>query len=179
MVRVFVAVPISAGLQAEIFNWRKRLKNLPVRWLDGENLHITLVPPWYAEENDIPKLGELLGETAKGKKVFRVIFRNVSFGPDSKRPRLIWADGDAVPAASRLKEDAEKLFGVKSEYRPWKMHLTIARFKEEDFAGFPLKKLDEKVSWEMEASSVVLMQSHLSPQGADYEVLKEIKLGDG
>lgn len=58
------------------------------------------------------------------------------------------------------------------------MHLTLARFREEDFTNFPAKKLDEEVVWNETASSIVLMQSHLSRQGADYEILMEAKFSD-
>lgn len=120
MVRVFVALPISGGLQADILAWEEIFQHLPVRWLDGKNLHITLVPPWHVEDADIPKPCKLLEEVAKNTKTFEVKFQKVSFGSDPKHPRFIWAEGEAPEAAERFKKISEETFGVKSEYRPGK-----------------------------------------------------------
>jgi 2'-5' RNA ligase len=104
-------------------------------------------------------------------------FNKVSYGPNPKRPRLIWAKGKAPEKIIYLKNELEKIFPeYKSDYKDWLMHITIARFDPEIFYSFPIKVLDEKVVWRDRAGSFVLMESHLSRSGADYEVLEEFKL---
>ncbi|MCL4437609.1 2'-5' RNA ligase family protein [Patescibacteria group bacterium] len=140
--RIFIAVPISKYLQEEIFNWEKKYEKLPVRWLSGKNIHITIIPPWY--EDNLEVIIEKL-ESVKGEP-FNVEFSKVSYGFDPKQPRLIWAEGKAPEKIIRLKAELEKIFPeYKSEYKDWLMHITIARFDPAAFSSFPVKSLDEKV----------------------------------
>jgi len=177
--RVFVALGTTPELQEAVAAWAAAHGTLPVRWLSGKNLHVTLVPPWY--ENDhgaVARQLQPLGRT----KTFTVQFDRVSYGPSLREPRLIWAEGAALRELVELKRQIESLLGAclpagrRSETRPFRLHLTLARFRPEQFASFPVKHLDERVLWTEEVRSVLLMESHLSPSGADYKVLAEIPL---
>lgn len=177
--RIFIALALSENLQEEILKWEKnyqKFAGLPagrqVRWLSPKNLHITFVPPWYEED-----AAELYPRLKNVKSpAFDILFERVQFGPDSRRPRLIWAEGKAPGALLGLQKDLEKASGRKSERRPWKMHLTLARFRPEDFSKFVVKKLDEKVAWKEKVESFVVMESRLSPEGAEYEILEKYDL---
>ncbi len=171
--RIFVALGVSENLQKEIFKWRKTFSVLPVRWLAGKNLHITLVPPW--RENDVSKAAGAL-QKLKGAGPFILEFQKVVYGPTARSSRLIWAEGPASPQIIRLKKAAEDAFGAESEKRPFRPHLTIARFRTENFSSFAVQKLDERVDWKEKAESVLLMESRLSPSGADYEILAKAEL---
>ena len=63
----------------------------------------------------------------------------------------------------------------KHTHKNFIMHVTIARFRQEEFSSFPIKKIDDKVSWQERIGSFVLMESHLSREGADYEILETFK----
>ncbi len=172
--RIFVAIPISEDLQNEILEWEKSYKNLPVKWLRGKNLHITLVPPW--EEENVEKVKTVLKLVENRAEPLEVIFEKVEFGPHFDEPRLIWAEGQALKEIQNLKIEIENVLGREPESRPFKLHLTLARFRPKDFVMFPVKKLDEKVFWEQKVKSFVLMESRLLPDGADYDVLGEVIL---
>lgn len=173
--RIFVAAAISSELQKEILEWGKEHEELPVRWLAGKNLHITLIPPWYAD--DIESVIEKL-RTIKGQP-FDIEFNKVTYGPGPERPRLIWAEGGAPAEIRELKIQLEKLLNKEPEKRTFTLHLTIARFRPETFVSFQVKKLDEKVAWHEKISSIVLMEAHLSSKGADYEILSRFTLSGG
>ena len=174
--RIFIAIPISQPLQQGIFDWERGFSQLPVRWLIGKNLHITLVPPWYEEESQISGCKVRLAEAANGLKPFELKFTRVTFGPDPREPRLIWAEGTAPKEIVELRDKLLRVFSRPAEKRTFKTHLTLARFRPETFSSFPVKNLDEKVYWPEKVSSVVLMESHLSRDGADYEVIAEAGL---
>lgn len=173
--RLFVAVKISEALQKEILVWREKFSGrLPdkVRWLSGKNLHITLIPPWYESniKDQISKIKEV--------KVlpFEISFTKVKYGPNSRCPRLIWAEGKAPKELVRLKRVLEKIFPeYKNTHKEWFMHLTIARFDPSEISSSPVKQLDEEILWRDDISSFVLIESHLSRKGADYEVLEEFE----
>lgn len=173
--RVFVALAISNEFQEKILEWEKFYPDLSVRWLLGKNLHITLTPPW--EENNVEEVKNLL-EKIDPTVPFEVEFDEVSFGPNPKSPRLIWASGNAPKEIVDLKGNIEKVLEIKPENRPYKLHLTLARFQPEDFSNFEIKNLREKVLWKEKIDSFVLMESRLSRAGADYEIIFKKKFYD-
>lgn len=171
--RIFVALPISPSLQKAIARWQKGHAAWPIRWAKPESLHITLIPPWWVEDPR-PVLSLLEGDTLKRCHLFdefALTFHRVTFGPDPKRPRLIWAEGDVPPELLQLKRRLEEALQQPSEKRAFKLHLTLARFRPDSFPNFPAKALDEKIDWQEEVKSLALLESHLSPAGATYEQL--------
>jgi len=171
--RIFAALGISTELQGEILSFERAFFDFPVRWVEGKNLHITLVPPWY-EENTDAALKKL--ERVENSGAFDVYFRSVSYGPNQKFPRLIWAEGKTPGALLALKREAHKALGIPEEKRPLLLHLTLARFQPEEFSSFRVKHLHEKVAWRDTVSSVLLMESRLAPSGADYEIIGKLPL---
>lgn len=178
MKRIFVAVLISKELQGEIFAWEQNFKsnpNSPIRWVEPKNLHVTLVPPFGDASGLRPIIDSL--KTVKAES-FNIRFESISFGPDRNRPRMIWATGQALQKIEDLRYKIYGALGREPEKRPFRLHATLARFKPEDFAGFPIKNFDEKTDWRQKVDSFVLMESHLSAQGADYEILEKFELSD-
>ncbi len=110
-------------------------------------------------------------------KPFEIKFNRVSWGPDPKQPRLIWAAGSAVPELRDLRLKIYEALGKPAEARPFRPHITLARLKREDAHRLPYKHLNMPVDWPQRVGSFVLMQSHLSPHGSDYEVLAEFPIG--
>jgi RNA 2',3'-cyclic 3'-phosphodiesterase len=181
--RIFVAIKISETLQQEISAWEEEPLREPafdnpsmnaIRWLRGKNLHVTIIPPWY--ERDIRPAAAALKTLSSRIQPFAVQFRAVTYGPDPRRPRLIWASGETPRELAELKTLAERALQKQPEARPLRLHLTLARFRTEDFSRFKIKELNEKISWREEIRSVALMEAHLSPAGADYEILEEFDL---
>lgn len=177
--RVFIAIATSQDLQTMILKWRERFTDLPVRWLKEKNLHLTLVPPWYTSNvQGIIKSLEPIGNRFSR---IPIQFNKVTLGPDPRQPRLIWAEGRAPARIIELQKELEAIVisqftGELSRYRLWKLHLTLARFRPEDFNNSRVSRFNERVYWEELVTSIVLMESHLTRGGADYEILHRIQL---
>lgn len=177
--RIFLAIPTPFALQEQISQFQSRFSSIPVRWVTGSNLHITLVPPW-EETNPDTVIRQM--QTALSKRPFKpfpVSFSKITFGPSSKNPRLIWAKGNDSTDATQLKEWLERLTGHFSEYPRFNIHLTLARFRPEDFPSFQIQTLNEPVDWSMNVDSFVLMESHLRQSGAEYRELSRFPLNRG
>lgn len=170
--RIFIAAPLSENLRNEIKIWRKKYERLPVRWLEDKNLHITIIPPWY--EKDTENIKNICKQV-KGK-AFDAVFEEIEFGPDLRRPRLIWAEGETPPEIISLKLELEEKLHKQPEKRPFRLHLTLARFRPETFSSFSIKRLKEKIYWRDKISSFNLLEAHLSREGADYAILEEFPL---
>lgn len=172
--RIFIAIPISEKLQEEILAWEKKLSIFPVRWLAGKNLHITLVPPWETDDEGVQAaIAKVRDFDIKLSDEAEMIFNKVSFGPDPRAPRLIWTEGRASEEIISIKERLESAFGVRNGHRPRLPHLTLARFHQEKFADFKIKKIDENVEWYVSVHHFALMESLRDERGVDYKILAE------
>ena len=203
--RIFVGIPISEELQGRVLEWENKfnlsvpLGHFPsagkdektVRWIAPKNLHVTLVPP--REEDDIENVKRLLRSIRNDKASFDISFHKIAFGPDERRPRMIWAMGTAGEAINSLRLRINQAVGQKPDGRPFRLHCTLARIKNNfsqtfpppfDFARGDLKNaerpageaLPESIDWRQTVTSFVLYRPYLSPEGADYEVLATFPL---
>lgn len=170
--RIFVAVKAPRQI-AEAVDAIKKDLDLDVRWMPPENLHITLIPPFEADDammaDTIGKLEEIDINRCSA------VFTSVSFGPSQKEPRLIWMTAEPSEGLAKLKTDIEKRSGVNVAKKLFIPHITIARFKPEKFSLFKTKELNTKIDLPMTIDSFSLMRSTLTGEGAVYSVIKDFK----
>jgi len=177
MHRIFIAIKLSEELAQDVLAWQKEYIDalLGTRWVEQENLHITLVAPW--QVNDL-ELGNAVAQLQHVEfEPFDIEFNKISFGQNVKAPRLVWATGEANSEIQDLKSKIESSVGFRPESRPFKPHITLAKFRQEDFQYFDTKELNDEISWKQRVESFVIMESHIGPDGTDYEVLGEIEGG--
>jgi len=172
--RVFVAIPATLEMQAAVERWQRGQRGLPpVRWIAGRNLHITLVPPW--EESEIERVASVLAGVEAAP--FEVRFSRAESGPDRGAPRLIWATGETPAALLRLRDTVTTALGIEPERRPYRLHMTLARYRPTPPGQVVARVPPRPVDWRMPVGSFALYASHLLPSGAEYEILREVKLG--
>lgn len=172
--RVFVGIPASELLRHQMRKWQQAHSDLPVRWLAPENFHVTLVPPWY--EDDVTEVARILDSIRGSALSFSLTFHTVEFGPHERQPRLVWVKANHSPEAEALKKSIENALEFQLEKKSFTPHVTLARFRPEEFSSFKIKTLHENVQWEEYVDSFSLIESHLERGGARYEVLQEILL---
>lgn len=170
--RIFIALPLDGEAKGKVKEIISRYKNLQVRWLKPEALHFTLIPPWYADEKEITKTKETLKKIARESKAFHGLLTRVRPGPDPRRPRLLWAEGETPEEFIRLKKALEDNFKKEPEKRAPKLHLTIARFRHEEFKI----QLEEKILWKLNFDRIELWESVLKRSGAEYKILASFPL---
>ena len=171
--RIFVGLHISKSLRQRIEEYQKSLGGLRVRWIKPHNLHITLLPPWYTDDvaEAVHRVTKLEGKIGR----IPVQFDKVTFGPH-KNKRLIWALGKTPPELRNLHRSVRDLFSEQKKQRNFLLHLTVARFAPEKFKSFPYKKLQDQVMWSDTIDHLTVFESHLTREGAEYEVLGKIAL---
>ena len=176
--RVFVALPAGPELIEAAGKFRRAHAGLKVRWVRPENLHLTLVPPWQCL--DVAAACQALRYEAARQSPFEVTFERVSFGPDPRRPRLIWATGKAPAGMPEFARSLLAATGAPGEPREsFLLHLTIARFNSDDLKAMGAHKLREPVSWPGTLDTLCLYESRLKPGGAEYRELCRFRLGGG
>ncbi len=160
--------------------------NIPKR----EGWHVTVVFCGYLYETEIDELKKIVENVASTFTASSFSPQKIIFSPPN-RPRMIWLNFGFSPQFANLKKQIEDAIlnsqnqgffeNFKAEMREANPHLTLGRFEEDKFFLFknfiPREGID--LSFEttpFPVKSIDIMESHLSRQGADYELVTHIGL---
>ena len=203
MIRAFIAGELGAELRAALAEAQASLKDTLLRdlrrqapdarlqWVRPESLHVTLKFLGPVGEDRIPDLERAMTLVAGAHSRFSLEVGGLGVFPDSRQPRILWVGMSG--SVQRLAELAGELdlrlegMGFSRETKPFRVHLTLARIKEQareigkvltaaglsSQAGQPGQVA--KVGT-LEVSALSLMKSDLKPTGAVYTRLAEIPL---
>lgn len=166
-------MPVEDAFRARASSFKDAHSSLPVRWIPPENLHVTLVPPWYCEKVEDVCGG--LHDLLENVNAFRVSFGRISLGPTKRNPRLIWASGGAHSGLHSLQEKLSSLAEPRSEMfgKAFLLHVTLARIRKDVSVELP----SEIIDWKVRFGSVCLYESILRSTGAEYRELCRVGLG--
>ena len=171
--RIFVALRIAPQIADELVQIARPLERFAVRLIAPADIHLTLVPPW--NETSIPTAIETLRGVADNAAPFALAFEHIGYGPQPRRPRLLWAECAAGEELAALHGALLVAFG-QSDERPFRPHVTIARIRNNGAAVARTQPIDRELAFAQQVESVELMQS--PPAGeTGYRVLASLKLG--
>ncbi len=186
--RTFIALNLPSRKRQRIHHAVRTLREegLPVRWVEPDNLHLTLK---FLGEIRPERLADVEGAVARvaaTTQPFTLVMEGFGAFPTVRRPRVIWMSAQATPELRCLKQDLEWAladFGFEAETRAFHPHVTLGRADPGDRAG-AFRTLDEMlarfdVTSEVAVRTVDIMRSHLSKEGAQYRVHSAVKLGGG
>ncbi len=179
--RVFVAVELPDAVRNALHEGTNLLRqsNPAVRWVPPDNMHITLKFLGEITENRTARVREAVTAAAVRHPPFQVALGSVGAFPNLNRPRVVWIGvrEGAEPLAA-LAADADSALeaeGFMREKRPFRAHLTVGRCrKPAPLAGASSAVVPNDVFL---VDRVVVMESHLQPRGARYEVIGVCPLG--
>jgi 2'-5' RNA ligase len=134
-VRVFIGIKLAPEIARELAKIASELENSHVKPVIADDMHLTLVPPW--QEDSIGKATETLRQLTSGFVAFALDVQHVGYGPDLRRPRMLWADyastGELVAYAStgELVALRAALLAAytQTDERPFRPHVTLARLR--------------------------------------------------
>ncbi len=179
-IRSFIAVELNEGIREELKNVQEDLKklNLDVKWVEINNIHLTLKFLGYADTQDLEKIKTILKETAVLFKPFEISLSDLGVFPKIDFPRVIWAGlnqgkDELIKIASVLEENLKKL-GFTPEDREFSPHLTLGRVrsaKNKDKLKNYFTSSKPDFSKRQEIKTLTLFQSQLSPKGPTYTAL--------
>lgn len=183
LIRTFIAVElpadVRAALSALIDRMAVRWPERGVRWVKGDNMHLTLRFLGDTDEALVPDLNAGLDGIAKGAAPFELRLDGAGCFPNARRPRVIWVGlGDPGDRLLPLQEQVERLAracGWEREKRAFSPHLTLGRVRERtrspegDWLAAP-----EPLAFRIEAMQ--LIESQLKPTGAEYAALHAVRL---
>lgn len=172
--RVFVGLKIAPEIASQLAQFAAGLERPAARPVAAADIHLTLVPPW-----NEPSTGgaiEKLGRVAAGFGAFSLVFQHVGYGPQPRRPRLLWADCAAGAEITALRAALLQAYGQTDE-RPFQPHVTLARIRGNAPAIARKHPIDQALSLTQRIESIELFQS--PPAGErGYRILASLRLGE-
>lgn len=185
--RAFIAIDISPDMVSTLEQLVEKEKTrLPrARWVRPANLHLTLRFLGETSESVLMDLGKNLQNAMASYPPMTLEFRGVGFFPSQRRPRVLWVGiphpPDALARVQMDIESAAQLQGFVPETRKFAPHLTLARFREprphKRFAELA-EELGDHDFGTSRVDEIVLYQSILRPQGAEYQALQKFALSE-
>ena len=177
-IRSFLAFEPPPEIREQIGNVSRELKTsaLPVRWVNTENMHLTILFLGNLDEDTIQGLKETATVVAKQFPALTIRLNGIGVFPHVRRPRVIWAglDGDTERLSDlrdRLQKELKGL-GLQQEKRPLRAHLTLGRFKgrmeKDEELKWILDKYHNLSSGPWYLNELILFRSDLKPQGPIY-----------
>ncbi len=184
VIRAFIAIELSPQIHQQIDQVSQELQNhllgVPVRWVPGKNIHLTLKFLGDVSEENVEVIKKMLLAEAGSHPQFAVSIGEVGAFPSSKRPRVVWIGVSAPPELGqlqhRLEAEAAHL-GYPPEERPFSPHLTLGRVgrnvssSDQQRIGQVLSEHPVGFLGVDQVHSICLFRSDLKPEGAVYSRL--------
>ncbi len=174
--RTFIAVEIPDNQKNIIWNSIQEFKKLglPVKWVEFENLHITLKFIGEIDEKKLDKILTTLSSVSIRTKPFAVQLENVGCFPGIRNPRVLWigvsqGSNELISLTEDIENELSKC-GVKKENKKFHPHLTFGRIKTPCRVDEVLNRTIKTERFEIGA--FVLFKSTLLPSGPVYEKIK-------
>jgi RNA 2',3'-cyclic 3'-phosphodiesterase len=171
--RVFVAVKAAPDIADELTQMAADLARFGVHRVAPADIHLTLMPPW--NETSISAAIAKLRGVADKAHPFTLVFQRFGYGPQPRRPHLLWADCAASDELAALHAALLVAFG-QSDERPFRPHVTVARIRGNGAAIARKQPIERALTFSQRVETVELMQSP-QPGEAGYRVLASLKLG--
>ncbi|HVE91018.1 MAG TPA: RNA 2',3'-cyclic phosphodiesterase [Actinomycetota bacterium] len=181
--RLFVAVDppgdIKSALERDVVGPLRQ--ELPAaRWTRSDGRHLTLKFLGEVDDSRVAEVAGAVRDAARRHTPFDAAFDRIGGFPNLRRPRVVWVGigpgAEPMSALAASVEEGLEDLGFEPEGRPFRPHLTLARFKVPDRVS---ELPDIAVpSDTFTVRGVVLFRSQLRREGTAYTPLDELPLGE-
>lgn len=186
--RLFIALPVKGRtqklLKQNLNNAQKSL-DYNLKWVSGENLHLTLKFLGDTKNEKIEEIKSTLSNTCSHYNTLNIFYNHFSAFPSTDYPKVLFfgLNGD-IKRLKKLQSELEyslSEIGFDKENREYNPHLTFARTRKNtdinklknDYNNF-IKKNDLRVFQKID--KVSLIESKLYKSGPVYEEIFSINL---
>lgn len=185
-VRTFVAVELTPEIRGRANQLIGKLRRIvaDVRWVEPENLHLTLKFLGEVEVLEIPRVCAAVAAAVEDFSPFELEIVGAGAFPDLVRPRTVWlgvGEGtDGMVALHERLQAALAPLGFREEGRRFRPHVTLGRVRDsEEDSRFTqaFAELGDYSAGGMIVGDVTIFSSELSRQGSKYEVLGHADFG--
>lgn len=185
-VRTFVAVEMSEGVLSAAAKVVRELSRsgATVRWIEPQNMHLTLKFLGEVDALEIPEVCKAVEESVAQVPGFTFDVAGVGAFPKVERPRTIWlgvtrGNKQLLELQEQLEEGLKPL-GFPPEKRRFSPHLTLGRVKRQgpELAALSedLELLADHEAGTTAVDEVTVFSSELTREGPVYQALAHATL---
>ncbi|NIO21607.1 MAG: RNA 2',3'-cyclic phosphodiesterase [Candidatus Aenigmarchaeota archaeon] len=180
--RVFISIPLPKSIREELVKVQKDFAELPTKWVEEENLHITLVFIGKTEKEKVKAATGVLGGITSDPINLKT--DGFSLLPHERTARILAIK--LTGETEKISTLTEKIKGglrerrINFDEKPFRPHITLARLK--DLNSDKRRKLKEKVQtvrlpkMGFKADTIQLTESKLTPTGPIYKTISAVTL---
>jgi len=180
MKRLFAAIKIQPdkAFLEKLLHLKQQLKHERIKWVEDQNIHITLKFLGDTEVKKIPEIEHVVQQVASSHSSFAVCLNTLGIFGSRYDPRVIWVGIEPYGHLVILMKDVHaelKTIGYDPDRQNLVPHLTIGRIKEiKDKQLFQsiIDKFRDISSKEMIVTECVLYESILKKEGPVYLILR-------
>jgi 2'-5' RNA ligase len=184
--RTFIAIDLGKAIRDRLIALQENLarSGTEVKWVEPENLHVTLLFLGEVDERDVPQVCQVVAEAAQQRPSFPLSVETTGCFPNVRRPRVLWVGvGEGKQEVCTLHDALEKplleLGCYRREERQYTPHITLGRVKSDRPTDRLAAALLKYAGWkggETTVREVLIMSSELTSKGPIYTVLSRAKL---
>ena len=187
--KLFTGVNLGSALRANAAVLQQKLAacGANVKWVETENLHVTINFLGEVEDRDLHGICRVLASVGKAESPFRLALAGVGAFPTTRRPKVVWAGiTDGADSLARIHAASEPRLlemGVyRREERGYTPHLTLGRAKDEADGQLIAAELPKFADWnggDCYVEEILLFTSELRRGGPVYSVAARSRLSGG
>src|SRR5262245_44462626 len=187
-IRTFVAVDVGSAIRDQLVTLQDELRALDedVKWVEPENLHLTVKFLGDVDETDLYAVCKMAARAVEDVPVFSMDLHGVGAFPSVGRPRVIWAGvTQGAEEVTLIHDRLDELFGAEGyprEDRHFTPHLTLGRVRHQKRTPTLGNALNELARWEGGVTTVeeiLVMSSQLSSDGPTHAIMGRGRLREG
>jgi 2'-5' RNA ligase len=134
VIRAFIAIDLSTDIQHRldevVHNYKTLLPNIPIRWVAGSNIHLTLKFLGDVSASNLNILTDMIQTEISNHHQFEISVGGSGAFPNIRQPRIIWVGVEAPPELTTIQNGIEATtgrLGYAREERAFSPHLTLGR----------------------------------------------------
>jgi RNA 2',3'-cyclic 3'-phosphodiesterase len=181
VIRAFIAIDLSQDIQNrldELVNkYKSLLPQIPIRWVAGSNIHLTLKFLGDVSLSNLNILTDMIQAEVSSHHQFEISVGGAGAFPNTRQPRIIWVGVEAPPELTAIQNGIEATtgrLGYTREERAFSPHLTLGRVsrnatsQEVKVISKALEAIKVGFLGATCVEKVYLYKSDLQPTGAVY-----------
>ena len=163
--RIFIGLSLSFTFKEKINEWKQLHLELPIHWRITQNLHLTLVRPWY--ERDLFRITKRFEQLSARK--FNLEFTQVGSNTTRSGSGLVWIEANPTTELLELRKQLHAVVGQATPF-VFKPHITLGKWQGKEYL------VSEQFSYSESMIQVILYESFVHTKKTTYEPLVTIKL---
>jgi len=188
-IRSFIAIELPEDLKLSLTRLQERLKSesrAPVKWVNPNNMHLTLKFLGNIDAGVTGKITSALEEAVRGTRPFHLEIKGLGVFPNPRRVNIVWVgitgEVNQLDQLQKRVESSLTPLGFVPESRPFTPHLTLARLRDQATSDERLNLGQLIANTEFDANcnlyinSVHLVRSQLTREGPFYSHISSIEI---